>query len=171
MQGRDEHVTYVEDRKTWRRMGLHRNTDRPHEWEPGSWRLTIVHDTPTRFRLDGIASRSGKVVSVELSQAEVASSAKVAMQVLLATRDTYPEDPNPSAWSELWRGSFYKDEHGVRRFAAGLQSKLFDAACHEYPQGDGDDADGATSKNAGGGFEGQSQRAGRRASHGWTGSA
>jgi hypothetical protein len=140
-------TTRVEDRPTWRRMGLQRSTTRPHEWEPGSWQLAIVHDKEVRFRLTGVRTRTGKCVCVDLTEAEFASSVKVAEKVFLATRDIDPRDPNSICWQEQWRGSFYTDEYGVRRFAEGLKAKLIDAACH--------------SKDTGGVFDGQRHHEGR----------
>ncbi len=117
----------------WEKMGLIRSPERAREYDPGAWRLTIVHSDPVEYMLSGIRSPSAGSVSVHLCADEFMSPAKTAKKILATTTDVDPTTPTPKAWEHLWDGHVRRDDDGNRVNVVGLRAKLLNASDHTYP--------------------------------------
>lgn len=123
----------AEEDRPWEKMGLERNAERPREYEPGSWRLTIFHGDPVEYVIAGVMSPTGGSMSVHLTTDEFMCPSKAAKKILATTTDVDPTNPTSEAWARLWKGYSLQDGEGNRREVKGLKAKLLGACEHEHP--------------------------------------
>ena len=102
------------------RTGLVRAAD-GHGWDPGEWRLTIVHSDPVRYVISMRNPFTGKPVDVSMTTDDWLSPTKVAKRILEDTAVVDVTDPNPKAWAMAWGGFTVRDQQLEVR---GLKSKL-----------------------------------------------
>ena len=98
-------------------------------WNPGRWRLTIVHSDPVRYRLCiGEGSR------INLNTEEFLHAGKVARRILEATATVNMLDPTPKKWEDAWSG-YNRKHNGVWEPVRGLCPQLMDQpyVANEYP--------------------------------------
>jgi hypothetical protein len=118
--------------RPFERFGLEYN-DQTREWEPGGWRLTVVHSDPVVYRLRIPSAAGGPVFSVPISAKQWASARDVAAQILSVTARMDLQDPNAARWAKLWCGETVVDEDGNRVPVRSLRAKLLEAADDEFP--------------------------------------
>jgi hypothetical protein len=120
-------------RRPLERYGLEWDGD-TREWEPGGWRVTVIHSDPVVYRLRIPAMvRGGETISVSLSAREWVTARDVAIAVLAASKRMDLLDPNPARWTSVWNGETIENEEGERRHIRGLKAKLMDLADDELP--------------------------------------
>lgn len=120
-----------QQRTAWEKMGLLKNAQRPREYEPGTWQLTVVHSDPVEYVISGVLSPSAGTVSVTLNTEEFMSPSKAAKKILATTTDVDPTSPTPHMWKQLWDGFSYQNGDDARRNVPGLKSRLLDTCAHE----------------------------------------
>jgi hypothetical protein len=120
-------------RRPLERYGLEWDGD-IREWEPGGWRVTVIHSDPVQYKLRIPAMvRGGEPISVSLSAREWVTPRDVAVAVLSASKRMDLLDPNPARWTSVWNGETIENEEGERRHIRGLRAKLMDIADDDYP--------------------------------------
>ena len=135
-----DQFNYYRDRKIekrasrpYERWGLAWNED-DRCWEPGQWKLTVVHVDPAQYKLRiPNIDRSEPPYIVRLS-VEATSSAKAVRNAIQdTTKRINMHDPSAARWAAMWTGDSERDENGVWRDNRGLWDKLLDDADDEYP--------------------------------------
>lgn len=103
-------------------------------WEPGEWRVTIVHSEPREFklRIPHPAGRKEPVV-IRLSGEDWFTPKRVAVKVLEATGKVDLLDPTPSRWAKCWNGESVQNDEGGWESIRGLRCLLSDDADEEIP--------------------------------------
>jgi hypothetical protein len=106
------------------------------EYQPGDWRLIVVHSDPKEYRLL-VPNQTDRTkpwrVSLSIDDCDV--PAAVAKKIMVAS-DINVRDPSPKRWNSVWCGYTVEDEEGRERDVQGLFAKLHSVATHEYPGGD-----------------------------------
>jgi hypothetical protein len=113
-------------RDPWEIHGLELNDGL---WNPGRWRLTVVHSDPVRYRLCiGEGSR------INLNSEEFLHARKVARRILEATATVNMLDPTPKKWEDAWSG-YNRRNNGHWESVRGLCPQLMEEpyVAHEYP--------------------------------------
>lgn len=108
------------------------------EYEPGEWRLTIVHSDPKELRLfipSDPSKGGGQPWRVSMT-VEEAMDAKVAASKIMNSSDVDVQADGRKRWAALWSGYQVEGEDGRPRDVVGMFHKLHAAATHEYPSGD-----------------------------------
>lgn len=118
--------------KPFERFGLRWN-DEVREYDPGEWRLTVVHSDPVEYRLR--FQYEGRLISASFDAKQLPESKDVAAGVLAASGKINLRDPHNSRWHEIWVGYTIRNDDG-QRDVRGLMSKLLEEADEEWPSVD-----------------------------------
>lgn len=112
------------------------------EWQPGEWRLTVVHSDPLEYRLHVPAwcqHTANGTGNISLTVDQFRSAARVAAAVLSSTGVVMLDD-EPGKWKRIWDGGETiaegrdNDNRPIRSHKSrGIKAKLLDNVAHEWP--------------------------------------
>jgi len=132
----DFYMTRAEERRARRpleRIGLVYNAE-TGEYEPGQWRLAVIHSDPKSYRLSILHPRvRGERVNVFVDAHTLRSSNLMADAILAATGSFNPSNPSKTSWAKTWDGESTREEGGPWRHTEGLLVRLLEDCEEEFP--------------------------------------
>jgi hypothetical protein len=106
-------------------------------WEPGEWKLTVVHIDPAlyKLRIPNI-DRDRPPHIVRLTAEDIESPRRVGVAILNESKRTDVIASSVEHWSKVWMGESVRDENNKWRTVHGLKTLLLTDADDEYPPSD-----------------------------------
>jgi hypothetical protein len=126
------------------RAGLDYNEER-REYDPGRWRLTVIHSDPKSYRLTIPNQEKGQPqYKVHIDSAKTLQSARDVANLILEQTDKLDVlDPDPKTWASIWAGSRTRNEDGQWIEKRSLRIKLLEESVSESPSADESEIDTA----------------------------
>jgi len=121
------------NRRPLERIGLVFNQENG-EWEPGQWRLTVIHSDPKSYRLSILhPDIRGERINVFVDAHTLRSSSLMADAILSATGNFDPSNPSKTLWGKIWDGESVREEGGPWRNVESLRIRLLEDCDQEFP--------------------------------------
>ncbi len=120
-------------RRPLERIGLVWNGE-TGEYEPGQWRLTVIHSDPRSYRLSIMHPKiRGERVAVHIDAHTLRSASLMADAILASTGTFNPATPSRTAWAKVWDGESTREEGGPWQHTEGLLARLLEDCEEEFP--------------------------------------
>lgn len=104
-------------------------------WEPGSWRMTVVHSDPRVYKLwiPNETDSSKPPYVVHLDSGTFHNARQTAQRILEVTGRINMHNPSPGRWQNVWVGSTEQDENQQWMTIQGLSARLLEDSDDEFP--------------------------------------